>query len=221
MLFIGVPSGFQTAMYSLANVVIMTVVNSFGAYATTGISIANQFDGIMYQVIYAPSLAVVPYVAQNIGAGNIKRMRGAVLKAVFLTMALGGVFGTLFSVFSGQLSSIMSDTPEVIRFSKQKMIIVSSTYFICGIYEILGGALKGIGKPIIPAAATLVYMCLFRFVWVYWIYPMCPQNLTFLYLVWPVGWILSIITLMAFYFPSIKKLEQTVLGDCKINKNKS
>ena len=148
-------------------------------------------------------------------------MRGAVLKAVFLTMALGGVFGTLFSVFSGQLSSIMSDTPEVIRFSKQKMIIVSSTYFICGIYEILGGALKGIGKPIIPAAATLVYMCLFRFVWVYWIYPMCPQNLTFLYLVWPVGWILSIITLMAFYFPSIKKLEQTVLGDCKINKNKS
>ena len=221
MLFIGVPSGFQTAMYSLANVVIMTVVNSFGAYATTGISIANQFDGIMYQVIYAPSLAVVPYVAQNIGAGNIKRMRGAVLKAVFLTMALGGVFGTLFSVFSGQLSSIMSDTPEVIRFSKQKMIIVSSTYFICGIYEILGGGLKGIGKPIIPAAATLVYMCLFRFVWVYWIYPMCPQNLTFLYLVWPVGWILSIITLMAFYFPSIKKLEQTVLGDCKINKNKS
>ncbi len=208
MLFLGIPSGLQTAMYSLANVIIMTVVNGFGAYATTGISIANQFDGVMYQIIYAPSLAVVPYVAQNIGAGNIKRMREAVFKAILITTVVGAVSGALFAVFSGQLSSVMSGTPEVIQFSRQKMIIVSSTYFLCGINEIMGGALKGIGKPIVPAAATLAYMCLFRFVWVYMIYPMCPHNLTFLYLVWPIGWVLSIITLMFFYFPLVKKLQE-------------
>ena len=207
MLFVGIPSGLQTAMYSFANVIIMTVVNGFGAYATTGISIANQFDGIMYQVIYAPSLAVVPYVAQNIGAGNIKRMKEAVLKAVFITTAIGAFMGAFFAIFSGRLSSIMSDTPEVIRFSQQKMIIISSTYFLHGINEILGGTLKGMGRPIIPAVATLLYMCLFRFVWVYVIYPSCPQNLTFLYLVWPVGWILCIVTLLAFYILSVKKVQ--------------
>ncbi len=207
MLYIGIPAGFQSALYSLANTVITTVVNSFGADATTGISIANQFDGILYQICWAPSLAVTPYVAQNIGAGNIKRVKQTLLQAVLITTAFGATFGALSAIFSEQLSSILSTTPTVIAFSRQKMIIISSTYFICGINEVLGGVLRGMGKPIVPTIATLVFMCLLRFVWVYAIFP-CYPNLTFLYAVWPIGWILSIISLLIIYFPAISKLQK-------------
>lgn len=207
ILFIGIPSGLQSSLYSLANVVIMTAVNSFGEAATTGVSIANQFDGIMYQIIYAPSLAATPYVAQNLGAGNIKRVKQTVLRAVLITTSFGAIFGALSAIFSAQLSSIMSSSAEAIRFSQQKMVIVSSTYFICGINEIMGGVLKGMGKPILPTISTFVYMCLIRFVWVYWVFPLCP-NLTFLYLIWPIGWILSIITLLIAYFPAISALQK-------------
>ena len=206
ILFIGIPAGMQSAMYSIANVLITSVVNSFGAAATTGISIANQFDGIMYQISYAPSLATIPYVSQNIGAGNIKRVKQTVIRAVLITVSFGATFGGLSAVFSSQLSSIMSSSSEVIAFSCQKMIIISSTYFISGINEVIGGALKGMGKPIFPAVATFAYMCVFRFIWVYAIYPLCP-NLTFLYLVWPIGWILSIITLLVPYFIAMHHLE--------------
>ena len=208
ILFIGVPTGLQSAMYSMANVIIISVVNSFGENATTGISIANQFDGILHQIIKAPALATMPYIAQNIGAGNIKRVKQTIIRAVLITSAFGGVFGSLSAIFSGALASIMSSTPAVIAFAQQKMIIISSTYFISGINEIMGDVLKGMGKPILPTIATLIFMCLFRFVWVYIIYPLLPQNLTFLYLVWPTGWILSIITLLIAYFPAISKLEK-------------
>lgn len=204
ILYIGVPAGFQSALYSLANVLITSVVNSFGANATTGIAIANQFDGILYQISYAPSLATTPYIAQNVGAGNIKRVRQTLIRAVIITTAFGATFGSLSALFSGQLSSIMSSTPEIIAFSRQKMIIISSTYFICGINDVLGGVMRGLGKPIIPTISTLVYMCLFRFVWVYLIFPLCP-NLTFLYLVWPIGWLLSIGTLLIAYFGTMAK----------------
>lgn len=204
ILFIGVPAGFQSALYSLANVLITSVVNSFGANATTGIAIANQFDGILYQISYAPSLATTPYIAQNVGAGNIKRVRQTLVRAIIITTAFGATFGSLSALFSGQLSSIMSSTPEIIAFSRQKMIIISSTYFICGINDVLGGVLRGLGKPIIPTVSTLVYMCIFRFVWVYLIFPLCP-NLTFLYLVWPIGWLLSIGTLLVAYFGTMAK----------------
>ncbi|MBR1968918.1 MAG: MATE family efflux transporter [Clostridia bacterium] len=212
MLYIGVPSGLQTAMYSFANVVIMTVVNSFGENATTGVSIANQFDGIMYQIIYAPSLAAIPYVAQNIGAGNLDRVKKTVLRATLITASFGLTFGLLSAFFSAELSSIMSTTPEVIKYSQQKMIIVSSTYFLFGINEIMGGALKGMGKPIIPAVSTMVFMCLIRFPWVHYIFPLYP-NLTFLYLIWPIGWISSIITLLLFYFPAMGKLKKKLTGE--------
>lgn len=207
ILYIGIPAGLQSAMYSLANVVITTAVNSFGADATTGISIANQFDGILYQICYAPSLATIPYIAQNMGAGHVKRVKQTVVRAVLITTAFGATFGACSAIFSGQLSSIMSSSAEVIRFSQQKMVIISSTYFICGINEVMGGVLKGMGKPILPTIATFVFMCVFRFIWVYGIFPYCP-NLTFLYLVWPIGWILSIITLLIAYSIRMGKLQK-------------
>lgn len=212
ILFIGVPTGLQSGLYSFANTIIATVVNSFGEAATTGIAIANQFDGILYHISMATSVATIPFVAQNVGAKNFDRVKKIVVRAVLITVGFGAIFGALSAIFSRQLSSIMSTSPEVIAYSSQKMIIISSTYFICGINEVMGGVLKGMGKPIIPTIATLLWMCLFRFVWVYGIYPLCPQNLTFLYMVWPVGWILSIATLLIAYFPAIRKLQTQSLA---------
>jgi len=209
ILFIGIPTGMQSALYSVANVAITTAVNGFGPDATTGISIANQFDGILYQISCAPSIAVIPFIAQNVGAKNIVRVKEITKKAILITILFGGSFGIASAVFSGQLSSIMTSTPAVIEYSRQKMIIISSTYFVCGINEVMCGVLRGMGKPIIPTVATLVYMCLFRLVWVYAIFPILP-NLTFLYLVWPISWVLSIGTLLIAYLPAIKKLTRII-----------
>jgi len=205
ILFIGIPAGLQQALYSVANVIITATVNSFGPDATTGISIANNFDGILYQISCATSIAVMPYVSQNIGKGNLKRATQSVMRGICITVALGAFFGSLSAIFSSQLSSIMSDNPAVIAYSRQKMVIISSTYFICGINEIMGAALRGMNKPIVATVSTLIFMCAIRFVWVYAIFPMY-RNLTFLYLIWPIGWTLSIITLLCFYFPTVKKL---------------
>lgn len=215
MLFIGIPAGLQSAMYSFANTIIIATVNSFGPDATTGVSIANQFDAVLYHISCATALATAPYIAQNIGAGNIKRVKKTVGRSVLITIAFGATFGALSAIFSGQLSSLMSTTPEVIKFSQQKMVIISSTYFICGINEVMGGTLRGMGKPIIPTISTLVFMCMIRFVWVYLIFPLCP-NLTFLYLIWPIGWILSITTLLIAFFPTIAKLQKEHLNNERI-----
>ena len=220
MLRIGIPTGLQQALYSVANLVIAKAVNTYSLdtiineHASTGVSIANNFDGILYQISTAPALAIMPYVSQNVGAKNMKRAKQAIWKGMLLTIILGGGLGALSAIFSAQLSSIMSSVPEVIMFSQQKMIIVSSTYFICGINEIVGAGLKGMGKPLIPMISTMIFMCGIRFPWVWFIYPLY-KNLTFLYTVWPIGWILSIITVLCFLIPTAKKLQRIFDGEKK------
>ncbi len=215
MLRIGIPTGLQQALYSVANLVIAGAVNTYGsdeitkANASTGVSIANNFDGILYQIVTAPSLAVMPYVSQNVGAKNMKRARESIWKGLLITLIFGGSLGALSAIFSAQLSSILTSNPEVIKFSQQKMILVSSTYFICGINEILGAGLKGMGKPIIPMIGTMIFMCGIRFPWVWFVYPLFP-NLTFLYTIWPIGWTLSIIMNTIAYFPTYKKLKKQI-----------
>ncbi len=222
MLIIGIPTGLQQALYSVANLVIAGAVNTYGsdeitkANASTGVSIANNFDGILYQIAVAPSLAVMPYVSQNVGAKNMKRAKESIWKGMLITLVFGGFFGMLSAVFSAQLSSIMTSNPEVIKFSQQKMMLVSSTYFISGINEILGAGLKGMGKPMIPMISTMIFMCAIRFPWVWFVYPLFP-NLTFLYTIWPIGWVLSIITVLCFLIPTSKKLQQKFEEEKQLN----
>lgn len=222
MLRVGIPTGLQQALYSIANLVIAGAVNTYGsdeitkANASTGVSIANNFDGILYQIAIAPALAVMPYVSQNVGAKNMKRAKESIWKGMFITLIFGGGLGALSAIFSAQLSSIMTSNPEVIKFSQQKMILVSSTYFICGINEILGAGLKGMGKPMIPMIATMLFMCGIRFPWVWFVYPLFP-NLTFLYTIWPIGWVLSIIMVLCFLIPTSKQLQQKFNKEKQVN----
>ena len=208
ILYIGIPAGLQQALYSLANVIITSTVNAEGEYATTGISIANHFDGILYQIAVAPSLATMSYVSQNVGTGNLKRARKATGTAMLISIMFAASLGALSAIFSRSLASLMSDVPEVISYAQQKMIIISSTYFICGINEIMGATLRGMNNPIVPTISTFLFMCAIRFVWVFALYPFFKGNLTFLYLVWPVGWILSICFLSIAFIFTYKKLKK-------------
>ena len=82
---IGIPAGVQSGLLAFANVAITATANSFGADATTGVSIANQYESILYQITAAPGVAVAPYVSQNIGAGNIPRVKKTILCGVLIT----------------------------------------------------------------------------------------------------------------------------------------
>lgn len=204
-LYNGIPPTIQTVLYSLANVVLLSAVNTFGPDATTGISIANQYDGVIYNLVYAPSLAVIPYIAQNIGAGNPERAKRAMRCGMLIGVGFGATLGTLSAALAPQLSGLLATSPAAVEFAVQKMVIISSTYFICGINDVLGGALKGMGRPISPMISNLLYLCGLRCVWVYCIFPLFP-NLTFLYLVWPISWTLSIVTLIPFLIRALKRL---------------
>ena len=156
----------------------------------------------------APSIAVMPYVSQNIGAGNVKRAEKAVGRGIWISVILAGSLGVLMAIFSKELASIMSSDPETIAYAQQRMDLLFSTYFICGIYAVLGCALRSMGRPNLATVATFLFMCVLRFVWVYLVFPLLPNNLTFLYLVWPIGWVLSIVSLLPVYFPTVKKLKE-------------
>lgn len=210
ILHVGIPAGLQSSMYAFANVVIVSAVNSFGADAATGVSIANQYDGIIYQIALAPSYAIAPYVAQNVGAKNFKRVKNSIMKAIYITIAFCATFGFLSAFFSRQLSSLMTTSPSIIEFARQKMIIVSSTYFICGINDVMSGVLRGIGKPVLPTIYAFLFFFVLRIVWVYAIFPFCP-TLTFLYTVWPVGWSLMIVCSVISFFIAFPKLQ----GSCR------
>lgn len=209
ILFIGLPAAAQPIFFTVANLMLTATVNSFGAAASTSYSIGTTFENIIYQMAVASALAIMPYVSQNVGNRNIKRARQAVRGGILITVVLICFFGWLSALFSRQLASMMSDDPTVIALARQKMILVSTPYFIYGISEVLCAAMRGLGRPIVAALTSLTHMCVIRIFWIYVIFPLNPE-LWFLYLIWPIGWVLVTLTILCFYFPTMKRLKQKI-----------
>lgn len=196
-------------IFAFMNLLITAAVNSFGKDATTGIAIASQFDVILYQICYAPSLAITPYIAQNMGANNMKRVKQTVIRGVVVATAFGVVFGAVLLIFSKPLVMAMSSSQTIIDFALQKMVITSSTYFICGIQDVFGGVFRGLGKPNIPTLVTLLCVCPLRIIWVYVLFPLC-SNMAFLYAGCSVEWALTSIVQFVIYFCSIVRVKKRI-----------
>ena len=126
------------------------------------------------------------------------------IRGMMIAMLFAGTLGAISAIFSRELSWIMAENEAIVEYSRQKMIIISSTYFICGMNNVLSETLRGFRRPLIPTIATFVYMCVLRFVWVWGIFPFY-KNLTFLYLVWPIGWVLSIVTVLPFIIHTMRR----------------
>ena len=206
LLKVGVPSGLQSCMFAVGNIFIQSAINQMGELAMAGVTISNQFDGILYFLIYAPALAAMSFVSQNYGANNIERIKKIVIESIKIVLLFGIVVGFLFFIFAEPLCYLITDTPEVVALAKERMAVLTTTYFLAGILDTFSYALRGMGKPFVSMMVTLVFCCIFRIAWIYLVFPI-NQSLTFLTLAWPISWILATIVDVIIFLSTYKKLK--------------
>ena len=103
--------------------------------------------------------------------------------------------------------SIYSDVDEVIAAGKIRMLIIASTYFICGIMDVLCGALRGLGSTILPMIVSLLGACAFRILWVMTVFAAAP-SMTCLMLSYPVSWLLTFSVLVVIFLVLWRRLRR-------------
>lgn len=204
ILKIGLPSGLQSSMYSIANVMISTSVNELGVAYTTGSSVASQFDGFVYMAGNSMAHACMSFASQNLGAGKIKRVKKGIFTAIGISTVLSLVLGSMVYLLSDVLCGIMTKDPQVISIAKERLIILCFFYSVCSIMDILSYVLRAFGKSTTAMVISLICACGFRIVWLNTFYLL---NKTFIMIYWayPVSWVLNVIINILFLLPTYKK----------------
>lgn len=212
MLKLGLPSGLQGCVFSLSNVVIMSTINSFGTVAVNGNTLAMQFDGFIYNAMNAVSLSCTAFVSQNLGAKNVKRIKRSVLMSLAIVTVVGlGVCGIILLV-ARPIAIAVHQPPEVVEYAmRYRLILLGSTYFTCGLMEVMSFAMRGLGKSTLAMIVSLSGSCLFRILWVntvcrYVTNP--PASYYALYWVYPVSWVLTFAIFLPIYIVTIRRTER-------------
>lgn len=190
MFQIGLPAGLQGSLFSISNVLIQSSVNSFGSVAMAGNTAGSNIEGFVYTAMNSFYQAAISFCGQNYGAKKYRRVGKVLLICEILVIAVGLIMGNGAYLFGGTLLKLYTTDEEVIRYGILRMAYICIPYFLCGMMDVIVGALRGIGYSIMPMLVSLTGACLFRVIWIYTVFS-SYRTLPCLYISYPISWSLT------------------------------
>ena len=207
MIQIGVPAGLQGALFSISNVLIQSSLNSFGSVAMAGSTAASNIEGFVYTAMNAFYQTAISFTGQNYGARNYKRIGKILLICQVLVVIVGLIMGNGAYLLGGTLLKLYSTDAEVIQYGLQRMSVICTMYFICGMMDTMVGSMRGMGYSIMPMLVSLTGACLFRVVWIYTIFQKSHTLMT-LYISYPISWTLTFSAHLVCFIVAYRKLKK-------------
>ena len=183
---IGLPAGIQGSVFSLANILIQTCINSLGAQVVAASSAALALEFVCYSLLNSFSQACTTFVGQNSGAGNLERCK-KVLKVALIEDAIITVVMIVLVVWQGRtILTLFSSDAEVLDIAYVRVCTLFPAYVFSMVYENMSGYLRGFGISALPSALTAIGVCGTRFFWALVVFPAHPTFATVM-LAYPVS----------------------------------
>lgn len=186
VLKVGLPAGIQSALFSLANIIIQSAINSLGPTVMAGSSAAFNLEVMSFFVMNAFGQACTTFVGQNYGAGNYDRCREIFYKTLILNYIFTAAVCGLILVFARQLLGLFNPDPEVIEVGYERLVLLFIAYILHTLQETGSGYLRGFGKSMLPALNSLICICGIRIVYIFTVFRMFPTFRTIM-LVYPIS----------------------------------
>ena len=206
MLKIAIPSTLQQGFVSIGNIIIQSIINSFGSDVIAGYAAAVKLNNMVITTFTMLGNGVSNFAAQNLGAQKIERISQgckAALKLIFLTCVPVVI---LYLMCSGSLVQLFMDenSIEAKKVGVEFLHILAPFYFVVSVKLITDGVLRGVGAmkqfmvtTFLDLFLRVILAALFSREW----------GSTGIWLAWPVGWTIGTTLSVILYQSTVKKLK--------------
>jgi len=159
---IGLPTGLQHTFVALGMMALMGIVNTFGTDVVAAYTAAGRLDmlAVIPAMVFAQALS--SFVGQNMGAGNIARVKQGLWRTLIMSFAVSVVMTAIVILFKYPLMGMFTKDSEVIRIGGEYLTIVTSFYLIFTTMFIFSAVMRGAGDTIVPMFITLFALWFIR-----------------------------------------------------------
>lgn len=175
ILRIGIPAGVQGMIFSFANIIIQSKVNSLGTTIMAASSAAFNLEIFSYYIMNSFGQACTTFVGQNYGAGKGERCRKTLKLCLLQSLVSTAAASVLILLFSHPLLSIFNTDPDVIAAGRIRLEYIFFAYLFSFAQEVLSGYLRGFGVSFIPAVCSVVGICGVRLAWIFTVFQQAPS----------------------------------------------
>lgn len=194
---IGLPSGLQNSIISIANVVIQANINAFGSAAMAGCGAYFKIEGFVFLPITCFSMALTTFIGQNLGAKQYDRAKKGAAFGIFCSITLAEVIGILVYFFMPRLILLFNAEADVVNYGILQAHTESLFYFLLAFSHTVAGIMRGAGKSTVPMFVMLGCWCIFRITYVTIITSIIP-TIQVVFWAYPITWSLSSVVFLIY-----------------------
>ncbi len=200
-LSLGFPTGIQNSVIAIGNVVVQSNINAFGSVAMAGCGSYFKLEGFVFLPIVCMTMALTTFVSQNIGAGNIDRVKKGSLIGSLISAGCAEIIGIITFVSAPVLLRMFSQEMDVISVGTMQARTESLFYFMLATSHALAGVYRGAGKTTVPMFVMLSSWCLLRITYITVTVHFIPV-INVIFWAYPLTWTVSTVIFIIYYFKS-------------------
>lgn len=155
VLKVGIPTALQMVIMSLAEVVLLSMVNGFGSDATAAYGVGNQVLG--YVQFPAMSIAIAASIlgAQAIGAGHTEKLGSITRAGILINLVITGSLLLLCYVFARPMIGLFTQSTGATQIALDMLHITLWSALIFGCSAVVSGVMRSSGAVLVPVALSI------------------------------------------------------------------
>ena len=196
---IAVPSILQQSFISVGNIVIQSVINTFGSEVMAGYSAAVKLNNMVVTSLTTLGNGISNYTAQNMGAGKHARVKQGFRAGLAIVWIICVPVCALY-LFAGKylMYAFLDDVSGMaLKTGLTFLRVISPFYFVIAAKLVADGVLRGSGMMKQFMIATFTDLIL-RVVLAE-VLALTPLGTTGIWMAWPCGWCVSAVLSIIFY----------------------
>ena len=199
MLVVAIPSVLQQSFISVGNMFIQNIVNNYGSNVVAGYTAAIKLNTFVITSVTTVGGALSSFTAQNLGAGNIKRIKQGVNASLIMMFCLVVPFTLFYCIFPEiGLKLFMREISDLaLETGRNFLYIVSPFYIIISAKLMYDAILRGSSNMKTFMIATFVDLVL-RVILCFAFDALI--GITGVWWSWPIGWVIATIVSAFFYY---------------------
>ena len=198
-LAIGLPLALQEFLTQLSFLALCAFVNRLGLAASSGYGVASKIVSFVMLVPSALMQSMASFVAQNIGAGNVKRAKKSMFTGIAVGVAFGIVMFALVLRKGDVLAGLFSTDAEVVRRGFEYLRGFAPETIVTAVLFSMVGYFNGSNRTLWVMIQGLIQTLLVRLPLAYYMSIQPNASLTKIGLAAPVSTAVGIMLNVGFY----------------------
>jgi putative MATE family efflux protein len=198
ILRIGLPTGVQMSVISIANVLVQRNINSFGADAMAACGSYAKVEGFVFMPITCFSLALTTFISQNLGAGRLDRVKAGSRFGLLASVLAAESIGVAVFLLGPRLIGLFNSDPAVLAIGQKQCTIESLFFCMLAFSHTVAGICRGAGRAAVPMLVMLGVWCVLRIAYITIAMSLC-HDIRLLFWAYPITWTISAAIFFLYY----------------------